>query len=137
MTNRLTIFIWVGLVMLTSCVAEEGPIIVESDDDTLEVSFSADIQPIFTTNCIQCHTDTHPTGLDLREGMSYNLLVNMSSTNYAPNLRIEPFSLENSVLWNKINDTGVFGGQMPPTQMLSNFDILKIEAWIEQGALND
>ena len=136
MTKYIKHIILVGLVVLTSCVAEEGPIIVETDE-TLEVSFSNDIQPIFTNNCIQCHNDNHPTGLDLREGMSYNLLVNVSTTNYAPNLRIEPFSLENSVLWHKINNDGMFGGQMPPTQMLSNFEIQKIEAWIELGALND
>jgi hypothetical protein len=64
--------------------------------------------------------------------------VNTISANYAPNLRIEPFSTENSVLWHKINDDGVFGGIMPQIGgPLSNFEIEKIQAWIEFGALNN
>ncbi|NNK73681.1 MAG: hypothetical protein HKO94_10865 [Flavobacteriaceae bacterium] len=122
-------------IFLMSCVAEEGPIIVETEDEEpLTVSFAADIQPIFTNNCIQCHDETHPTGLNLQEGSSYNLLVNVSSNNYSPNLRIEPFSTENSVLWHKINNDGVFGGGMPPNGSLSNFEKQKIEEWILQGA---
>ena len=124
------------LFLLSGCVAEEGPVFTEID--IVEISFSADIQPIFDNNCIVCNNETHPTGLDLRSGFSYNLLVNVSSANYAPNLRIEPFSTENSVLWHKINGDGVFGGIMPQIgEPLSNFEIEKIQAWIEEGALND
>ncbi len=120
---------------LMSCVAEEGPIIVESEEDPpLDVSFSNDIQPIFSNNCIQCHDESHPTGLNLQEGFSYNLLVDVSSANYSPNLRIAPFSTDDSVLWHKINDDGVFGGGMPPNGSLSNFEKQKIEEWILQGA---
>ena len=136
--NKLNIvmaFLTLG-VILSACEAEEGPFLTEIE--TIEVSFSQDIQPIFTSKCIQCHNQNHPTGLDLREGNSYNLLVNISSTNYAPNLRIEPLSLENSVLWHKVTNSGVYGGQMPPVgDPLSNFEIEKIESWIELGALND
>ncbi len=124
------------LLLFLACDKGEGPFL--TDIETFEVSFSEDIQPIFTDRCIQCHDQNHQTGLDLREGNSYNLLVNISSINYAPNLRIKPLSLENSVLWNKITDSGVFGQQMPPIgEPVSNFDIEKIESWIELGALND
>lgn len=133
--NILILLFGISLVLM-SCEAEEGPFVTEIE--TIEVSFSQDIQPIFTSKCIQCHNQNHPTGLDLREGNSYNLLVNVSSTNYAPNLRIEPLSLENSVLWHKVTNSGVFGGQMPPVgDPLSNFEIEKIESWIELGALDD
>jgi len=124
------------ILLLNSCIAEEGPFITEID--TIDVSFTTDIQSIFTSRCIQCHDQNHQTGLDLREGNSYNLLVNISSTNYAPNLRIEPSSLENSVLWHKIIGDGVYGQQMPPIgEPLSNFEIEKIESWIELGALDN
>ncbi|NNE15494.1 MAG: hypothetical protein HKN51_10995 [Saprospiraceae bacterium] len=120
-------------VFLCSCEAEEGPFVTELE--TIDVSYATDIQPIFTNRCIQCHDQNHPTGLDLREGNSYDLLVNITSSNYAPNLRIEPLSLENSVLWHKVIGDGVFGQQMPPVgDPLSNFDIEKIESWIELGA---
>ncbi len=134
--NILLNALLVLFLLLNACVAEEGPFITELDEP-LEISFSTDIQSVFNNNCIQCHNQNHPTGLNLTEGNSYNLLVNVNSTNYAPNLRIEPFSLENSVLWHKISRDGVFGGGMPPTQPLSNFDIEKIEAWINGGALNN
>jgi len=124
------------LVTFLSCVAEEGPITIDNGEP-LEVSFSQDIQTIFDNNCIVCHNENHPTGLNLQNGLSYNLLVNVTSSNYSPNLRIEPFSLDNSVLWHKINNDGSFGGQMPPNEPLSNFEIQQIEEWILQGALNN
>lgn len=124
------------LLLLTACDSEEGPFITEID--TLDVSFSADIQPIFNNNCIMCHNQSHITGLDLREGNSYNLLVNVTTFSYAPNVRIMPLSLENSVLWHKIKGDDVFGARMPAIgDPLSNFEIEKIESWIELGALND
>jgi hypothetical protein len=127
----------VGLfLLLTACDNEEGPFITEID--TIDVSFSADIQPIFNNNCIMCHNQSHFTGLDLREGKSYNLLVNVTTFSYAPNVRIMPLNLENSVLWHKIKGDNVFGGRMPTIDNpLSNFEIEKIESWIELGALNN
>ncbi len=123
-------------LMVCGCAAEEGPVF--TDIEIEEISFSTDIQPIFTANCITCHNESHYTGLNLQEGFSYNLLVNTSSTNYSPNLRIAPFDLENSVLWHKINDDGVFGGIMPQIGgPLSNFELEKIAAWIELGALDN
>lgn len=127
--------IFAVLIVCTACVSEEGPVFTEIP--TIDVSYSTDIQPIFNNNCIVCHNQTHETGLDLRTNESYNLLVNVVSTNYAPNVRIEPFSLENSVLWHKIVGDDIFGNQMPLGGSLSNFEIEKIESWIELGALND
>ena len=131
--GKISIALFIPLV---ACTADKGPIFTEID--IVEISYSADIQPIFDNNCIVCHDQTHITGLDLRSGMSYNLLVNVTSFSYAPNLRIEPLSTENSVLWHKINGDDVFGGIMPPIGApLSNFEIEKIRSWIELGALDN
>ena len=122
--------------LLAACVSEEGPVFTEIE--ITDVSFAADIQPIFNERCIACHNETHPTGLDLQEGVSYSRLVNITSANYPPNVRIEPLSKENSVLWHKIIDDGVFGGQMPQIgSPLTNLQIEQIETWIEEGALNN
>lgn len=122
--------------LFAACTADKGPVFTEIE--IIEISYSADIQPIFNNNCIACHDQTHVTGLDLREGESYNLLVNVTSFSYAPNVRIEPFSTENSVLWHKINGDDVFGGIMPAIGgPLSNFEIEKITTWIELGALDN
>lgn len=95
--------------LLAACVLEEGPVFTEIE--VTDVSFATDIQPIFNERCIDCHNETHPTGLDLQDGISYSRLVKVTSANYPPNVRIEPLSKENSVLWHKIIDDGVFGGQ--------------------------
>jgi len=136
--NRKTLcIIFTGLFfILVSCEDNEGPFFTEID--TIEVSYSTDIQPIFTNKCVLCHDQNLLAGLDLREGESYNLLVDVLSTNYAPNLRVEPLSIENSVLWHKIKGDDVYGGIMPPVgEPLSNFELEKIKSWIELGALNN
>lgn len=135
--KKIVLNIVIGLIfLLTGCVSEEGPVFTEID--IVEISFASDIQPIFNDNCIVCHNQSHITGLDLRSGSSYNLLVDVSTAFYAPNLRISPFSLDDSVLWHKINDDGLFGGIMPQIGgPLSNFEIEKIKAWIEEGALDN
>lgn len=42
-------------------------------DPDLTVYFAADVQPIFTANCIGCHGGTQSP--DLRAGKSYNILT--------------------------------------------------------------
>jgi len=135
--KKILLNIGLGLIfLLTSCTAEEGPVFTEID--IIEISYATDIQPIFDNNCIVCHDQTHVTGLDLRDGFSYDLLVGVQTAFYAPNVRISPFSLDDSVLWHKINDDGLFGGIMPQIGgPLSNFEIEKIRAWIEEGALDN
>ena len=49
---------------------------IEPIDPTIpdNVSFSQDIQPIFTKTCVACHPPTE--GLDLTEGKAYNNIIN-------------------------------------------------------------
>jgi len=106
-----------------------------------QTDFQSDIQPIFNESCALagCHVAGHITGLNLSSGNSYELLVNVSSTNYPSTVRIEPFSLANSVLYNKIANTNVYGQQMPPppNQALSSSNIQLIEDWINEGAAEE
>ncbi|MFQ6675235.1 MAG: choice-of-anchor D domain-containing protein [Fidelibacterota bacterium] len=104
------------------------------------VSFSGDIQPIFTANCavVGCHVAGHETGLDLREGQSYSLLVNVTSAGYAPALRVKPYDPDNSVLWNKVAGTGRYGDRMPlGGSPLAEKDTIAIRTWILEGALEN
>lgn len=132
-------FIIALFYLLTSCSVDEGPIFIDSPENEItEVSYLNDIQPIFNSRCIACHDEFHSTGLNLKADASYGLLVNVVTSGYSSNLRIKPSNKEESVLWNKIVDNGVFGGKMPQIgEPLSNFEIKKIEKWIELGALND
>ena len=98
------------------------------------VDFETEIQPIFTANCSGCHGSNG--GLSLAAGQSYNNLVDAVSQGYAPALRVVSGDPTTSVLYNKITNTGVNGGQMPPAAALSGDDIALISSWItELGAV--
>ncbi|MCH8010818.1 MAG: T9SS type A sorting domain-containing protein [Candidatus Marinimicrobia bacterium] len=110
-----------------------------SSRSTGQVDYSTQIQPIFNASCAVtgCHVAGHSTGLDLTECNSYALLFNVISTGYAPALRVEPDSANNSVLYNKVANTGVYGGVMPPYtagREISKANIDLIKVWINEGA---
>ncbi|MCF7903372.1 MAG: choice-of-anchor D domain-containing protein, partial [Candidatus Marinimicrobia bacterium] len=99
------------------------------------VSFSNDIQPIFNSACVSCHGGNG--GLFLTAGNAYGNLVNVTSSGYAPAVRVKPGDTANSVLYGKIFNTGQFGQKMPPDSDLSTAQKTNIRQWIEQGALNN
>ncbi|HIN96412.1 MAG TPA: c-type cytochrome, partial [Candidatus Marinimicrobia bacterium] len=108
--------------------------ICSGDGLTCNVDYSTQIQPIFTSNCNGCHIGGTSGGLNLSVGSSYNNLVNVTSPNYSPALRVNPSSASTSVLWNKIAG-GTNGSQMPMNgPYLSQADIDLIETWINEGA---
>ncbi|MFQ6604402.1 MAG: FlgD immunoglobulin-like domain containing protein [Fidelibacterota bacterium] len=95
------------------------------------VDYDAQIQPIWNNNCTQCHPGSG--GLDLTTGNSFGNLVDVSAQGYSA-LRVASGDPSGSVLWNKINNTGVYGGQMPPGGMLSQTDRDLVETWITELA---
>jgi len=95
------------------------------------VDFDSQIQPLFSANCIFCHGgSTPPGGLDLTSGRSYDNLVGVESQGYAPALRVAPGDTAASVLYNKLNDTGVHGDVMPPSGVLPQEQRDTFEWWI-------
>ncbi len=98
------------------------------------VDYETEIQPIWNQNCSGCHGNSG--GLSLAAGSSFDNLVDVVSQNYAPALRIAPGDAANSVLYNKITNSGNYGQQMPPSNALSPAEISAIETWItELGSL--
>jgi hypothetical protein len=103
------------------------------------VSFSAQIQPIFTANCT---TGCHSAGgissfLSLEAGTSYANLVNVRSVITPQGIRVIPGDSPNSVLFERISGTRV-GPQMPFERApLSTSDQNLIRKWIDQGAPNN
>lgn len=118
--------------------------IVVCDDLDLESStegviFEQQVQPIFESHCIECHSAGHFTGLDLQAGASYELLVDVESSQDGNWLRIDSSSLTNSLLFQKINcNDPPVGDRMPlngpPYLTLSEQALIR--DWIEQGAIN-
>jgi mono/diheme cytochrome c family protein len=108
-----------------------------SPDPEPTVSFSDDVQPIFDARCIVCHDSDGPSGLTLLSGASYGELVGVTAAGYTA-LRIAPGDPENSVLYNKITDSGLYGGIMPAVgPPLTAEQISAIATWIEEGALDN
>lgn len=113
------------ILSLTGCYYDE---LVERElPANTNVSFATDIQPIFNNDCIACHNGTLDP--DLREGFSYDFM-----TITDPGL-IVPNDADGSELYQRL--FGIGGGLMPPGGSLSDIDISLIEAWINQGALNN
>ena len=75
------------------------------------------------------------TGLDLTEGNSYDLLVDVVSYN-SPAILVSPEDASSSVLWFKVEGT-TYGAQMPLGSPLDDYQIDLIETWINEGALNN
>lgn len=81
--------------------------------------FQADIQPIFTANCITCHNGRQNP--DLRDGKSYKSLTNN---------KFITSPAATSVIFTTISGS-------EHTARSSATDKLKIFYWINQGALNN
>lgn len=90
--------------------------------DTQVVSFSTDIQPIFTNNCINCHNQN--VNPDLRVGKSLSALI--------PTYVVASNANE-SALFNYLPGNG----HHAVGSTLSVDEIALIKAWINQGALNN
>ncbi len=120
-------------ITMYNCSKDKGPV-----DDTQQpenVSFANDVQPIFNQNCTtQCHPNSG--NLDLTAGNSYNQLVNVNASGYAAK-RVVPGDPDNSVLYKKIDGSGVYGSTMPLGGSLSAAQINTIKQWIVEGAQNN
>jgi hypothetical protein len=100
------------------------------------ISYAVDIQPIFDGYCVSCHPPQN--GLNLKNGFSYGKLVSVASTGYPGEVRVVPGDPDNSVLYAKIANSGLFGAPMPPgASGLARPLVDKVRTWILQGALND
>jgi hypothetical protein len=111
------IIIIAAIVGLSSC--EKYTYMPEVVNPTDSVHFQAEIQPIFTANCISCHGAIKAP--DLRDGHSYNALTNGGYVNQPG---------ETSELYTKMTGTD----HAPRS---SDVDKQKVLIWINQGAHNN
>jgi hypothetical protein len=99
------------------------------------VSFSNQVQPIFNSQCTNCHGIEG--GLTITAGVSYNNLVNINARSSCASFkRVLPNNAANSVLYWRISGT-TCGSRMPLGGTLSTSDIALIRDWINQGANNN
>jgi len=119
----------IGVIAFTGCT-KTTTVVKESVTpiDTAAVSFSGDIQPIFTASCALagCHVSGGQTP-NLTKGFAYQSLIDEDM--------VVPFDPTNSELM------GWLTGKLTPVMPLGsgpNPEInAKVSAWIYQGALNN
>ena len=110
---------------------------------TTGVSFSEDVQPIFTQHCavVGCHVPGNPPeGQVLAAGFAYSNIVNVQSLEVPTLMRVAPGSLADSYLYDKITAQQTVGTYMPPpstNDVLAASDKATIMNWIVEGALNN
>jgi hypothetical protein len=107
-----------------------------------QVSFSSQIQPIFTASCAgaACHDSVMPAdGLPLTPGSSYASLVGVSSTQCTSVRLVAPGAPDQSYLVWKLQGSGAcfFGSRMPKSAPLSASQIQLVRDWIVNGAPNN
>lgn len=106
-----------GMALFSSC--EKYAFEPETIDPGEPVLFQTQIQPVFTSNCIQCHKGSRDP--DLRDGFSY---ASLTEGNYVST------PAENSKLYRQI----VSGSHKAFTLDAEKQLVL---IWIGQGALNN
>ncbi len=106
-----------GMALFSSC--EKYAFEPETIDPGEPVLFQTQIQPVFTSNCIQCHKGSRNP--DLRDGFSY---ASLTEGNYVST------PAENSKLYRQI----VSGSHKAFTLDAEKQLVL---IWIGQGALNN
>ena len=129
------------LLLMAGCAKDEGPVLIPRQPvpagqvDT--AYFSTEVATIFHAKCWLCHPPYG--GMDLSPGEVYINLVMVTSTNYAPAMRVVPGDVDASVLWHKVTGDGVYGTMMPPPgyAQLTLEELQTIRDWIEQGALDN
>jgi len=110
----------------------------------LPISFSADVQPIFTQNCALsgCHAGPSPKeDLDLTAGQSFSHLVDVASHQCAQFKRVEPGAPGASYIIFKLLGPPqlCFSGDRMPEDAapLPSADRTTIQTWIAEGAPNN
>jgi len=125
--------------VLGSCTKVSSPVSPSPTDTT--VSFSSQVQPIFTQNCALsgCHSGPQPQdGLNLGAGSSYSQIVNVPCVDVPGYLIIKPFKPDSSFLYLKIMGSPVAGIRMPYQRAPLDSDLIAtIRNWINQGSPNN
>lgn len=141
--SRLSLLIGCVLVGAVACAGDGTGL--DDGENGDEISFAADVQPIFTNSCALsgCHAGGSPArGLNLTEGQAYANIVGVSSVELASMNRIEPGEPDSSYLVHKIQGTqasvGGIGDRMPLIGCcLSQAEIDVIRDWVAAGAENN
>ncbi|MBX3113979.1 MAG: c-type cytochrome [Fimbriimonadaceae bacterium] len=134
MKNTTPLLIAAGIFSLVACAQQPEPEAApDSGTASAAKTFSANVQPILTKNCVSCHSGDKPAeGLNLE---SYDGLAKGIHDGKEPAF-VAGKSSESMIV--KVL-TGDGAKQMPPDKndALSAEDVATIAAWVDAGAKND
>jgi hypothetical protein len=138
----ITITITFSIFVISGCSDKSSPTNPSSSNPaSLSSSKFSDIQKsVFSTSCALsgCHAGSSvQANLNLTEGNAYNNLVNRQSVLNPSFVRVKPGDSQNSFLIKMLRNSGNGSSLMPPTGALNPAIIDSIEAWINNGALNN
>ncbi len=130
-----------GLLPLRAQTVPSGCDSIASTPATYTIDYVADIQPIWSTRCANCHVDHGgaPLGdLDLDPEPSWFNLVDVQSSQDATQIRVVPRDALRSLLFRKVNCANPGLGQRMPLRppAISLLQQALIYDWIEAGAPN-
>ncbi len=112
-------------LMINACYYDEELVLPQDNEPiTEDVSFRAEIQPLFDQSCVQCHGGSLNIAPVLESGEAYDNLINGGY--------VIPLDAEASILYRSLIGDGV--ALMPPSAQWSNQKINTVKAWIDQGA---
>lgn len=126
----------VRFVSVTAGIAVTNADFVVVDPVVTAVNFSTQIQPIFSGQCVSCHSGSSaPQGLRLDSANSFANIVNVPSKEVPSLKRVKPGDPDNSYLVQKVEGTAAVGSRMPLGRpALSADNIALIRRWISEGA---
>ena len=133
MSKKLHLLPLMALAILSSCMNNVEDISDGNGIDPSEVSYSQDIQPIFSSSCggSGCHLPNTTNGVNLS---SYSAVMNSTGLSYNSEIVLAG-NPEGSPLVDKIEPNPDIGARMPLTGgFLTPTEINMIKAWIEGGA---
>ena len=121
------------LLLFSNCINNVENLRTTDDIDPEDVSYSADIQPIFTSSCggSVCHVNSSVNGVNVS---SYTSTLNSIGSQYGTEI-VVPGNPDDSPLVDKIEANPDIGSRMPLTgSNLTPTEIQQIRAWITGGA---
>lgn len=118
----IMILLFTSLVSLNSCFYDDEETLYPQAAacDTTNVTYSATISVIMSSNCNTCHS-----GSTAQAGIKTDNYTDLKTI------------ADNEKLWGVVNHLSGFSPMPKDRPMLSDCDLNKIRIWIEEGALNN
>ena len=119
MLNSNCKIILLSLFILSSCVSNNEEELY-SGCDTDHVTYSNQIKPYVENSCLSCHNNNLPSG----------------NVNYS-NFEGVKKSVDDGSFLGSIKHASSFSAMPPSSSMTDDCKISQIQAWIDQGAMNN